>query len=562
MTKTPKNIIDEQVRMEKIRAPWKSLKELSIALSYPGRSDQYDYYCTFDDSKGKSNTKSRRVYDATARKGLDIWTKGIIGQYMPKDINWFAEQMADKDLRDSKIVIKWLQETDEHLRYVLNQSTYYEHKQVMIKDAAAIGDSYLYIDEDSDTGKLLCMAPHPREFWVSRDYWGRVVIIHHKVSKTVRDIEGEFGKQALSVDQRLKLDTSPDSPMTMIHGIYKNKDYDPFSSGVKNMPWQHYYVNVTTMADTPSGKMMRETGSITLNPIPWALNRSSHEAYGRGIVSEMLLEILTCNLIGKDMLVAGQVGARPPMAISSALKHKLDMGAGGVTFVGTREMQGLKMGDLIARLIDSSGYPFGIDNHQRWQDMVNERFGVPLFLAMNLDTVAKTLGEVRIRQAERATLMSPFLGTLGTVTDLELDRVFSIELQAGRAPEPPMEVMMADNGRIDIQYIGPLSQLLKQYYETSNLLTTIANIQAVLSVAPDSSVVIEGDELMRKILRSGNTPEDVILSQQDVTEIRAIAAQQQEMQMVAELAAQASRVIPNLSKKIEEDSVLSKLKVA
>jgi len=192
--------------------------------------------------------------------------------------------------------------------------------------------------------------------------------------------------------------------------------------------------------------------------------------------------------------------------------------------------------------------------------MVDERFGIPLFLALNTDRTTKTLGEARMRQAERATLMAPFLGTLGTVTDMELDRIYSIELQAGRAPEPPMEVLEAANGVIDIQYIGPLSQLLKQYYETSNLLQTISNIQAVQSVASESSIVVEGDELMRKILRSGNAPEEIILSEKEVMEIRAIAAQQEEQQRIDEQAKQAAGMVPDLSKRIEEDSVLSNLR--
>ena len=564
LTKTAKEIIDEQGRLEVIRQPYESLKQLSTALSYPGRSDQMDYYGIFDE--GKSNTKSRKIYDPTAIRGAEIWANGIIGQYMPKDINWFAEQMPDKILRDSKTVTTWLQETDEHLRFVLNQSNYYEQKLVTIKDSSVIGDSYLLIDEDKETGKLMFMAPHPREFWVMRDFWGRVIGIHHKFEKTVRDIAGEFGKEALSATQKTTLVTSPDIKVPIIHAIYKNKDFNPAEIGVKNMPWQHFYVNTVAAAEDDNAKHMSETGSLELNPIPWALNKPSHEAYGRGIVSQMLIEILTVNFMSKDMLIASQQAVRPSMLMSSALKNKLDLGAGGITFVGNRENQGTKIGDMVSRLIDSSGYPFGIDNHQRWQAMVEERFGVNLFLAMN--QLAKSGGDyknielVRAAEGEQITLMAPFLGTLGSTTDLEFDRVYSLELQAGRAPEPPQEVLDAQNGRIDIQYIGPLSQKLKRYYETGNLLNTIANIQAVMSVAPESSVVFDGDELMRKILKSGNTPEEIILTQRDVDEIKAIAAQQQELAMAAQVAAEGSKAIPNLSKKIEKDSVLSAIRDA
>jgi len=559
MTKTPKNIIEEQTRLEAIKNNHKSLKELCIALSNPMRENQYDYYSMFDEkAKSRSNRAVRRVYDPTAFRGLEIWTNGIMGHYMPQEINWFAEEMGDRSLKDSKRVRKWLQETDEHLQGVLRQSNYYEQKKVAVSDSASDGDSFMLIDQDKESGKLLMLTPHPREFWISYDYWGRVRHIHHRFTKTIRDVKEEFGDAALSRTQKLALKESPNTNVEIIHGVYKNSDYQPDKAGTINMPWQHYYINVTSK-DTPDGILMRQTGTYKLNPIPWSLNRPSHESYGRGIVAQMLIEILTCNYMSKDVLIASQVAARPPMLVPAALKHKIDFGAGGKTFVNNKEMLGLKMGDLVSRLVDSSGYPFGQDNHLRWQNMVDERFGVPLFLGMNMDTTTKTAYETRQRLAERAVMMAPFLGTLGTTTDMEFDRIYSLELEAGRAPEIPDEVLEAQDQRVDINYIGPLSQLLKQYYETGNLLTTISNIQAVLSVAPDSAIVVEGDELMRKILQSGNTPEDIILSPEDVQEIRAIAAAQQEAEMLAKQLPEMSKAVPNLSKKIESDSVLSGL---
>lgn len=544
--------------MEKVRKPYESLKQISTALSYPGRSDQWEYYCMFDDEAAKkSNTKTRKIYDPTAIRAFEIWSNGLMGYYMPKEIRWFMGLMADRKMRDLKRVRKWLQETDEHLSYTLNQSNYYEQKKVAIMDAAAPGDSYMYIDEDN--GKQIINVPHPREFWTLRDFWGRIIAIHHKFSDTLKNIKDEFGEQALTDAQKLNIANSPETKIEVIHAVYKNKDYVPGKLGVKNMVWQHYYVN-TSNEKGERGKIIRETGSDTLNPVPWSLNRPSHEPYGRGIVSQMLVEILTANFISKDMLSASQLSVKQPLLITSALKHKLDMGAGGVTFVGNREMQGLKMGDLVARLFDTSGYPFGAEHQQKWQAMIDERFGVPLFLALNLDTSAKTLGEVRMRQAEKAVMMSPFLSSLSVTTDMELDRIYSIELQAGRAPEAPPEVLEAQNKRIDIDYIGPIFQLLKQYYETGNLLTTIMNIREVLSVSPQSAIVVDGDELMRKILKSSNAPEDIILSENDVAEIKAIAAQQQEAQMAAEIASKSAGMIPDLSKKIEKDSLLSAIK--
>ena len=184
---THKNITDEQTRMDTEYADCVKLKELAVQLSYPDREDVMDWYGSFDD---KSKTKrSRKIYDPTAIKAREIWQNGIIGHYMPKEINWFAEQMSDRELRDSKNVRNWLQETDEHLRFVLNQSNYYEQKLVSIGDAGVIGDSFMYIEENDENGKQMMLAPHPREFRVRRDFWGRIVAIHHRFTKTLAQID-------------------------------------------------------------------------------------------------------------------------------------------------------------------------------------------------------------------------------------------------------------------------------------------------------------------------------------------------------------------------------------
>ena len=76
MTITPKNIIDEQGRMDKEFDDCKKLKELAIQLTYPGREPAMDWYNTFDH---KSRTKkSRVIYDPTAIGAREIWSNGIL----------------------------------------------------------------------------------------------------------------------------------------------------------------------------------------------------------------------------------------------------------------------------------------------------------------------------------------------------------------------------------------------------------------------------------------------------------------------------------------------------
>jgi hypothetical protein len=558
--------------MVEARKPYLKLKKVCTQLAYPMRSD---IWTEAVDDKGKQ--RGQQIFDPTASKALDIWGSGIMGNYAPKETGWFQQMFGDRKLMDSKPVRQWLQETDEHLHFTLNRSGtqgvggYYEAKRMAITDSAGIGDSFMLIDEDIESGKLMCQTPHPREFTMRRDFFGRVIEVHREFKKTYDQIKDEFGEKALTDDQKLAVNENRGNlEVTVIQAIDRNPDYKPDELGARYMKWRVVYIQRDGNENTePEGKVIRTGGYRTLNPIPWSLNRVSHECYGRGIVSQILIEILTANYISMDMLHVSQQAARPTMIVTSALKHRFSRMPGKTIFAGTEGLAGMKMGDLVSRLIDTTGYPFGIDMLERWQMMIDERFGIPLFLSLNMaDQPAKTAYETSERKAERVVLMAPFLSTLGSVTDMELDRVFDIELNAldnmgiPRIPWPiPDEILRATDGRIDVQYIGPLYHLLTQYYATSNLLETIANMQAVISTPglEDSISVVDGDELMRKVLKSGKAPEEIILEPDEVAEIRAIAAEQQEAQMMAELAAKAAQAAGGLGKKVEEGSILSEV---
>lgn len=563
MAREAKDILKAHEQMVRDREPYEKLKKVCVELSYPMRSNVWK---VDEDDIGKQ--RGLATYDPTAGKALEIWGNGIMGNYAPKEERWFQQKFGDSELMASKNVRKWLQDTDKHLSFTLNRSGtmgaagYYESKRMAITDSACIGDSFISIDEDKESGKLICQTPHPREFTVRRDYFGRIVEIHRELQKTLQQLKDEFGQNALTEDQKLAVaEGRGNVKVKLIQATDRNPDYNPDSELSKYMKWRTQFIQLTTEPGKEA-KDVATGGYRTLNPVPWSLNRVSNETYGRGIVSQILIEIITANYMSMDMLHVSQQAARPTMIASSAIKHRFSRTPGKTIFAGTAGLAGIKMGDLVTRLIDTTGYPFGMDILQQWRFLIEERFGVPLFLSLSMaNQVEKTLGEVQARKAEQVVLMAPFLSTLSSVTDMELDRVFDIELSAGRMPEPPDEVLRATNGRIDVQYIGPLYHLLNQYYSTSNLLQTVANIQAVITTPglEDSISVIEGDTLMRKILESGNTPEEIILSPDEVMEIRAIAAQQAEAQMMAELAVKGGQAAQGLSKAPEPGSPMEAL---
>ena len=158
--------------------------------------------------------------------------------------------------------------------------------------------------------------------------------------------------------------------------------------------------------------------------------------------------------------------------------------------------------------------------------------------------------------------MTPFLGTLNVVTDQEIDRVFEIEFAAGRIPPPPVELLVAQNQRIDIQYTGPLTQLIRQYYEVNRIQAAVASLAFLIDIDDNIPLNYDGDVFAQELLKSSNAPIEGIVPLQDVKQARAVIAQQNAQQQMIDNAKQLENILPALDKKPEAGSAVAQLEGA
>lgn len=567
-TYTAKSIIEEQTRLEKIREPYEDLQNYCVKLAAPNRQLVSDWVSLDDEGQ----LTGKNIWDSTAFNAVETHANGIIAFYMPKAVkNWFVGQMADRRARDVKPILKWLQEYCEQLRFAIDRSNYYEMKRASILDGSVIGCSYLGIDEDIKTGRSYCSLPHPRQVWVAQDYWGITNKIHELFYKTFRQLKEEFGGQSLSDSQKQTIKSNPDQKTKLIKAVYKNYDYDEMKPpGGKNRQWLNFIVNceIATSSEQ-TGKIIQEGGYNTINPIPWQLNKSTHEVYGRGIVSQFVIEIMTANEMMKHLLLGTQLKVRPPLIALDSLKPYMQVKPGGMTWVNRQLLGGtLDVRTAIGQFLkQDADISFGFEMLKHFQTLIDSRFGVPFFLMMNRlaesgGTAYKNIYQIQQMQAERAALMSPFLGTLSCQTDMELDRFADIETMAGRMPPPPPEVYQLVNTQIDIEYTGPIIQLLKQYYEKSSLYAIIGDMRELATLDPLAINNVEIDEVAQKLLRTDNAPEDTIRPIENVREMRLALAQRQEVAQTSALAAQTAKILPPMQKSPEEGSIIDLLKAA
>jgi hypothetical protein len=562
MTITANEILSEQRRMEKARQPYESLQDWCIRLAYPGRQSIANHYMSVDQ---KGRLVGKDIYDATAYNGLEQRNNGIMAFFMPENFKWFTPTLSHRSGQISKRVRAFLQNVGEQLRYDIGRSNYYEMKRLKNLDADSIGAAYMFIDEDVRSGKVMCTLPHPHELYRVQDYWGLTSRLHYSFKKTLREVENEFGKEALTASQRMMLKDGPDTEIKIIHAIYRNEDFDANRPPIgSNRRWLAHWVNVDATKGDQLGKIIRQGGYNTMNPAEWQLNKPTHELYGRGSISQILIEIMTCNYLMRDCMIASATSARPPLIALDTLKDSWNPRPAGVTWLSRQAIGGnLDVRQAVAQVLQTSNYQFGIDMLERFQTIIEARLGVPFFLMLNqMDHTVKTAYEIQQRQAERAALMSPFLASLSAQTDMELDRFFEIGLRAGRMPEIPEELLEMAGVSIDIEYSGPILQLLKQFYERSSLYSVVGDMAQLAQIDQQTLMNVDWDVIAQKMMISNDIPEEALRPIEDVRQQKLLLAQAAEQQATAEQVRQIAPVLGPMTKKIDEGSMLDNIRKA
>ncbi|KKN25383.1 hypothetical protein LCGC14_0885430 [marine sediment metagenome] len=572
-----REIIKRQKRMEDARQPYENMMDWNIKVAVPSREKVTKWSVSntshngvtnlgFADTTGDSGQlKGTGIWDPTASASLDTWKNGVLGWHTPRATTWFKGQAQERAIRGNRSILRWLQEVDVLLAEALERSNYYDMKGIRLLDSGGIGPSYMFADELVGSGKIQWRVPHPRQFWHELDFWGIVNKMHYRYTLPLREAKRTFGSDWMSQSQQDTQKDTPDQPVNIIQAIYKNYKFDPDSDNAgRNRPWLSHTISLDSGVADEGGTLMEQSGYNTVNPIPWLLNRSTHELYPRGVVGQFLIEIMTSNYLMRDMLMASQQAVRPSILALDTLKRKLNPKPGGYTWVDKNDFRGSGGLPPAMKLFENVEWPFTLEIIDRFQGVIKQRFGVPFFNLMdNLggrDRV--TAEEIVQRQAERAILMTPFLGTLNVVTDQEIDRVFEIEFAAGRIPPPPTELLVAQNQRIDIQYTGPLTQLIRQYYEVNRIQAAVASLAFLIDIDDSIPLNYDGDVFAQELLKSSNAPIEGIIPLQDVKQARAVIAQQNAQQQMIENAKQLENILPKLDKKPEAGSPVAQLEGA
>lgn len=494
----------------------------------PRREDITDSSRT--NMKGKHFGKD--VYDGTPKSALAIWADGMQGFLVSESLNWFRSEMDNPFLNEMDNVRIWLQDYDRAMYSAFRKGNFYAILGEWFRDAGSIGTATQYIEEDIDNGSAVHTVIHPREAFIAENKFGEVDTVFRKFEQTARQMAQDYGIENLSRKAQQDAKNNPMTPNEIIHAVFPNDEMFFGKKNQRGKPIRSVHIESKNSDDNGSAHVLRDSGH-SINPYSvWRFRKNSDEIYGRSPAADALTEIVSLNQLGKTMIQAAQKSVDPSLNVPVEMRGHVRMTPHGYNYYQDPKR-------IISPINQGINYPFGIDQQERLQTLLEDKYRVEFFLTLSRAEREMTATEIMERQSEKAVLMGPQVERLFQEGIKKVfDIVSFIEDRAGRLPDPD-EYDLPDEfyeDSININLTGPLPQAQKRLFRMQPIRNTINELAPLAAIKPEVLDVVNWDELSEIIVESGAFPQKAMNSKAVREQIRADraaeAARQQQLQML------------------------------
>lgn len=478
--------------------------------------DVADYVCPYrDDIRGTlvaGEAKGKKIFDGTAVSAAVLAADGIHGYHVSPAFPWFMYVMNRKAANKIPEVKLWLQETEFNMYTALNRSNFYAEMWSFIYDGFTIATASMFAEEDLAEGRIIFEAVHPGESYIAENRYGEIDCFHRKRKLSARKMIQMFGDKC---PEQIKncYKNQPFTEFEVIHAVYPREDFDPRKKDVLNKRYASVWLLMT------GNIVLRESGFEEFPYNVWRYLRTGKSPYGISPAMLAMADIKGVNLMGKTLQGAAQLAVDPSYTVPAYLEGKVQLRPRGINYVKDSQ-------DKILPVNTGSTFPVGIDREEAKQRSIRERFHVDTFLMLTSmqNRGDRTAYEVSEMMGEKAAVLGAELGPLNTTLDSILDRVYQIEFDAGRMPEPP-EALYAlyeqdPHLRFDPMYMGPLAQAQRERFQNDGFRKFMIQVGPIAEIDPSVLDNFDLDEASRMIADMASIPQEIIRPKEAVEEIR------------------------------------------
>ena len=209
--------------------------------------------------------------------------------------------------------------------------------------------------------------------------------------------------------------------------------------------------------------------------------------------------------------------------------------------------------------------PFSVEFQDRVAAVINEHFYTDVFqmmsqLAQASNTSRMVIEQVQELQGEKAAILGTRVGNLQSEAfDKIIQRVYSIEAEAGRIPNPPAILTESIHGPVEVQYLGPLAQAQTRMTKVRSITTFLQLTAQVAQMDPTIIHAVNGPQILRTLRDAVNAPVDSVYDEKTFAGILQNLNQQAKQEQTAENVPKLAKAAASLAKAPESGSILKEL---
>ncbi len=533
----------EQTKREQILTRWGQLKTeratwwqhwSEITQFVTPRQGRY-----FAQDRNKGQKRHNNIYDSTGTRALNILAAGLMGGLTSPARPWFRLATADEQLNKQPAVKQWLNDTTNLMLTIFQKSNTYRALHNIYKELGAFGTGACIIAADYDNVIHL----HPvtiGEYAVATNFQGRVDTIYREFQMTVGQIVREFGLENVSPGTKSMYERgSLDAWVTIIHAIEPRADRDPAMIDAKNMAWSDIYMELSATGEN----FLRESGFERFPAVVPRWDVEGGDIYGNCPGQEALGDIkqLQHEQLRKSQAIDYMVN--PPLQVPTSMKNRdVERLPGGITFVdsasGGKAVQSAFDVQLNIQAL--------LEDIQDVRGRINSAFYVDLFMMISQDNAATTrmtATEVAERHEEKMLMLGPVLERLqDELLDPLIEVTFHRMMESNILPPPPPELQ---GQQLSVELVSMLAQA-QRAITTNGIDRFTQSLQAVAGIKPEVLDKFDADRWADEYSDALGINPDLIVSEDQVEQIRAQRAQQQQQAQQAEQMANMSQTAKNL----------------
>jgi hypothetical protein len=524
----------------------------------------------------------RDTFNSTPASALRVMADGMQGSTVSRAIAWLRYRIPNQLLKGDDDVNKWLQAIEDHMISVYARSGFYPALGPYYRSALSVGTPAFISEENVSNGRIECTVPHPRENFFRFDAFGEPVQYHRKFQKTIADLVIDLKKEnikfdVMSVDTQSKISSGNHGEKINILQVYYRED-DPIFDGENGKqitvsgvngdilparPWRTYLLELgadTMTADAAAGRKVPffALGYWARPHAAWRFEVGTDETYARTPAWYSLHDARGEITASKTLIQSAEEYVRTRLIASRDMRGKIRRKPGSTTYLSTDQSTVKEFPE------GNKNYPIAKDERDRIVANVERWFDVPFYTLLQRQLIAggspvtatQIIGVEGEQALLRGTRIQRMVNDMLTPID---DRFFSIELNAGRLPEPPDIILDPEFQieRVDAEFIGPLLQAQKKAFAVRRSLEGIGIVKEYAEVWPLVTHKIRAELSLERTLEEIGFDQDAIVDEDEFKDIlEALAAKEREAEQM-EAAESISGSTERLSKAVEPNSPLA-----